>query len=310
MPELPDVTVYVLALRRRVVGRELLRLVVSGPSALRTVSPRPDDLSGRRVVGVRRMGKRIAIELEGGLFVAIHLMVAGRLHWRARPPGRPRKTDLAWLEFDSGTLTLTEVSTRKRATVHLLDGEDALAALDAGGLDVLECTLNEFRKAMQRENRTVKRALTDPRILSGIGNAYSDEILHRARMSPFKLTRTLTDDEACRLHVAAIGILTEWTERLVAENGDGFPERVTAFRPEMAVHGRFGKPCPVCGEPVQRIVYAENEANYCAGCQMEGRLLADRALSRILKSDWPATLAELEDANERRRAANRWGSCD
>ncbi|MBM3494735.1 MAG: formamidopyrimidine-DNA glycosylase [Armatimonadetes bacterium] len=305
MPELPDITVYVAALDRRLVGRTLSRLVVAGPSVLRTVSPRPDEFAGRSARGVGRLGKRIVIEFDDDLIAAIHLMVSGRLHWKQRAPVRARKADLAWFEFETGCLSLTEFSTRKRATIHLLRGSEAVEALDAGGLDVLECTLNEFRIALQRENRTAKRALTDPRMLSGIGNSYSDEILHRARMSPFKLTQSMTDDEACRLHVACIQVLTEWTERLLAETGDSFPEHVTAFRPEMAVHGRFGKPCPVCRSAVQRIVYAENESNYCAVCQMEGRLLADRALSRLLKSDWPATLTELEEAKERRRAGKR-----
>ena len=301
MPEYPDICVYIAALQRRVVGKRLTRLDVHGPSVLRTVSPRPERFAGTRLTGVARLGKRIVLEFEGDLKAAIHLMVAGRLHWRGRPPVMARRADLAWFVFDDGCLILTEESTRKRAVIHLLEGPDAMDRLDAGGIDPMECTLNEFRKAIQRENRTVKRTLTDPRLVSGIGNAYSDEILHRARMSPFKRTQSLTDDEACRLHVATIEILTEWTERLMAETGDRFPERITAHRPEMAVHGRFGKPCPVCGTPVQRIVYAETEANYCAECQMGGRLLADRALSRLLRSDWPATLTELEESTEQRR---------
>ncbi len=301
MPEYPDICVYVAALQRSVVGKRLSRLVVHGLSVLRTVTPRPGEFGGARVIGVSRKGKRIVLEFERDLCAALHLMVAGRLHWRDRPPAKVRRADLAWFVFDDGCLTLTEETTRKRAAIRLLQGPDWAGSLDAGGIDPMSCTLNEFRKAIQRENRTVKRALTDPRLVSGIGNAYSDEILHRARMSPFKLTRSLTDDEACRLHVATVEILTEWTERLMAETGDRFPERVTASRPEMAVHGRFGQPCPVCGTPVQRIVYAENESNYCAECQMGGRLLADRALSRLLRSDWPATLTELEETTAQRR---------
>ncbi len=301
MPEYPDICVYVAALERCAVGGRLDRMAVHGPSVLRTVEPRPEEFEGKLLTGVRRLGKRIVLEFEAGLEAAIHLMVSGRLHWRERAPARARRADLAWLTLDRGCLILTEESSRKRATIHLLRGSDAASRLDAGGIDPMECTLNEFRKAIQRENRTVKRALTDPRLVSGIGNAYSDEILHRARMSPFKLTQSLSDDESCRLHVAVIEVLTAWTERLMAETGDRFPERVTAFRPEMAVHGRYGKPCPDCGAPVQRIVYAENESNYCAGCQMGGKLLADRALSRLLRSDWPATLAELEESAEQRR---------
>lgn len=301
MPEYPDVCAYIVALERRVVNRRMDRLAIFGPSVLRTVTPTADEFAGGLIAGVRRIGKRIVLQCDNDLFAAIHLMVSERLHWRDRPPPKPRKADLAWFEVEGRCLALTEESPRKRATIHLIRGSAGLKALDAGGVDVMECTLNEFRKAIQRENRTVKRALTDPRLVSGIGNAYSDEILHRARMSPFKLTQSLSDAEACSLHVAAIEVLSEWTDRLGAEAMERFPERVTAFRPEMAVHGRYGLPCPVCGQAVQRIVYAENESNYCAQCQMGGRLLADRALSRLLKSDWPATLADLEEGTARRR---------
>lgn len=297
MPELPDLTVYVTALRDRAAGSRLLELTVTSPFVLRTVAPAPREFEGVNLCAVRLLGKRIVLEFDEDLYAAIHLMVSGRLHWRTAPPtSRSRRADLACFRFEGGYLTLMEASTRKRASLHLLRGGDALARLDMGGIDPLACTLNEFRKALQRENRTVKRALTDPRIVAGIGNAYSDEILHRARMSPFKLTHRLSDDEACELHVATVAVLSEWTDRLIREAAGRFPERVTAFKDGMAVHGRFGKPCPVCGSPVQRIVYAENEANYCAECQLGGRLLADRALSRLLKDDWPATLAQLEEA--------------
>jgi formamidopyrimidine-DNA glycosylase len=307
VPELPDVTLYCERLRARVVGRPLEVVRVASPSLLRTVDPPLSAAAGRTVTGVRRLGKRIVLELEGGLFLVIHLMIAGRLRWRSRGtrarPGRPGRGGggLATFDFPDGTLLLTEASTKKRASLHVLCGEASLAALDPGGLEVLETTLERFAEALRRENHTLKRSLTDPHVFSGIGNAYSDEILHRARLSPLRQTQKLTDPEIQALFEAARATLTEWTDRLRAEVGDGFPEKVTAFREGMAVHGRHGRPCPRCGAPVQRIVYAENECNYCAPCQTGGRLLADRALSRLLKGDWPRSLEELEERRDRLR---------
>jgi formamidopyrimidine-DNA glycosylase len=294
VPELPDVTVYVEALRSRIVGRRLERVRIAGPSLLRTVDPPVGHALGRAVAGVRRLSKRIAIELDGELFLVLHLMIAGRLRWK--PPGAapPRRAGLAAFDFDSGTLILTEAGTKRRASLHFVAGAAALAAHDPGGLELAEADLAAFRDRLASENHTLKRALTDPRLFSGIGNAYSDEILHRARLSPVAQTRRLGEAEVTRLFEAARATLAEWTERLRREAGDGFPERVTAFRDGMAVHGRFRQPCPACGAPVQRIVYAENETNYCARCQTGGRLLADRALSRLLKRDWPRSLDELE----------------
>jgi formamidopyrimidine-DNA glycosylase len=268
---------------------------VLNPFVLRTASPPITDANGRRVTGLRRLGKRIVLALDGGLFVVIHLMIAGRLRWRPagakRPPGKP---PLAAFHFADGTLWLTEAGSTRRASLHLVVGEEALRALDRGGLEVLDAELPAFAERLRSENHTLKRALTDPRLFSGIGNAYSDEILHRARLSPLALTRRLTDDEVARLYDATRETLREWTERLRAEAGDGFPEKVTAFRDGMAVHGRFGLPCPACGSAVQRIRYADNETNYCARCQTGGRLLADRALSRLLREDWPRSIDELE----------------
>jgi formamidopyrimidine-DNA glycosylase len=295
MPELPDVTAYLTALEPRVVGQRLARIRLASPFVLRSVDPPVAEAEGRRVVGLRRVGKRIALELEGEIFVVIHLMIAGRLHWRpagARPPGR---VGLAALDFPEGTLTLTEAGTRRRAAIHLARGEAALAAHDPGGLDVMRASAVEFRQALSRERHTLKRALTDPRLLDGIGNAYADEILHRARLSPVRMTDQLGDAEIERLHAGTRAVLTEWIARLSAEARAAFPEKVTAFREGMAVHGRYGQPCPTCGAPVQRIVHAENETNYCAVCQTGGRLLADRALSRLLHQDWPRTLEELEE---------------
>lgn len=290
MPELPDITVYIEALERRILGQRLERIRLGSPFLLRTVSPSPEAASGRRVAGIRRIGKRIVIALEGDLFLVLHLMIAGRLHWKGR--GEPAGRALAAFEFPSGTLVLTEAGSKKRASLHILQGEESLSQLDPGGLEVLECSLEEFRQALRRENHTVKRALTDPRLLSGIGNAYSDEILHRARMSPVRLTSKLSDEELERLYRATRETLLDWIERLRRDAGESFPEKVTAFRKGMAVHGRYGEPCPVCGLAVQRIVYAENETNYCARCQTEGRLLADRALSRLLRSDFPRSIDE------------------
>ncbi len=298
MPELPDVTVYVESLRRRTVGRPLAAVRVASPFVVRTADPPVTEAAGRRVLDVRRLGKRIVIVLEGDLFLVIHLMIAGRLHVKPAGARLAGKVGLAAFDLPGETILLTEASTRKRASIHVVRGEAALAAFDRGGLDVLSADLPAFREALTRESHTLKRALTDPRLLDGIGNAYSDEILHRARLSPVKLARSLTEVEVERLYRAARDTLTEWTLRLRAETGEGFPEKVTAFRPEMAVHGRYRQPCPVCGSPVQRIVYAENEANYCATCQTGGRLLADRALSRLLHGDWPRTLEALEERRE------------
>lgn len=294
MPELPDVELYRAALEPRIVGRRLARVELKSPFLLRTVDPPPADAEGEIVHDVRRLGKRIVIAMETDVFLVVHLMIAGRFRWRDDAAKSPGKIALAAFRFDSGTLWLTEAASKKRASLHVVRGEAALAALDPGGLEVLSAGLAKFRSALRRENHTLKRALTDPRLFSGIGNAYSDEILHRARMSPAALTERLDDGEVARLFDAVRAVLSEWIERLRRETGDGFPERVTAFRDEMAVHGRHGLPCPVCGAPVQRIVYAENEANYCARCQTGGRLLADRALSRLLHGDWPRTLEELE----------------
>ncbi len=295
MPELPDVVAYLTALEPRVLGRRLTRLRLASPFVLRSVDPPVSDVEGRTVVGLRRLGKRIVLALEGGIFVVIHLMIAGRLHWRpagARPPGR---VGLAAFDFADGTLTLTEAGTRRRAAIHLARGEAALAAHDPGGLDIFGATPAAFRAALSRERHTLRRALTDPRLLDGIGNAYADEILHRARLSPVRMTDQLGEAELERLHAAARAVLTEWADRLSATARLVFPEKVTAFREGMAVHGRYGQPCPDCGAPVQRIVHAENETNYCAVCQTGGRLLADRALSRLLHQDWPRTLEELEE---------------
>jgi formamidopyrimidine-DNA glycosylase len=301
VPELPDVTVYVEALERRIGGRVLEGARLASPSLLRSVDPPLSAAEGRRVAGARRLGKRIVLSLEGDLHLVLHLMIAGRLHWKARGAPIPRKRGHAAFDFEHGTLLVTEASPRKRATLHAVRGEAALAAHDPGGLEVLACDLAAFRHALARESHTLKRALTDPTLLSGIGNAYSDEILHRARLSPMKLSARLEEGELARLFEAARATLLEWTERLRAEVGEGFPEKVTAFRPGMAVHGRFGAPCPRCGARVQRVVYAENEANYCAGCQTGGRLLADRALSQLLGDDWPRTLDELEERKEEAR---------
>jgi len=294
LPELPDITLYLDALESRILGRPLRRISLKSLFLLRTVEPPLDTVMGQAVEGLRRVGKRIALEFEGELFLVIHLMIAGRLRW-IEPGGKsPRRITLAEFEFPEGTLLLTEAGTKRRASIHLVQGESALAALDRGGLDVLEAGLPEFAARLRAENHTLKRALTDPRLLSGIGNAYSDEILHAARLSPLTLTRRLADHEVSRLYEASRATLLGWIARLRAETGGEFPEKVTAFREGMAVHGRYGKPCPVCGGPVQRIRYAENETNYCARCQTGGRLLADRALSRLLKGDWPRSLDELE----------------
>ena len=294
MPELPDIEVYLEALRPRIQGQPLEAVRLGSPFLLRTVEPPVARLIGKRVEDLRRLGKRIVFGFEGKLFAVLHLMVMGRLHWKKRGTKVPGKIGLAAFDFPAGTLTLTEAGSKKRASLHLVAGERALAAYDPGGLEVLNADLEAFQAALTSENHTLKRALTDPHLLSGIGNAYSDEILHRARLSPFRLTRNLTPEETETLFQACRDVLTEWIERLRSETGPGFPEKVTSTHEAMAVHGRFGKPCPVCGTPVQRLVYADNEANYCPTCQTGGKLLADRALSRLLREDWPKTLEELE----------------
>jgi formamidopyrimidine-DNA glycosylase len=294
MPELPDVQVYIERLEAKVAGQTLEQVRIAKPFLLRTVIPSVRDVEGRRVESVRRIGKRIVLVLEGDLFVVIHLMIAGRLRWRVPGKKLGGKLVLAEFGFPHGSLYLTEAGTKRRAMLHIIAGEEGLEQFARGGLEVLDADLATFAERLRSENHTVKRALTDPRMFSGIGNAYSDEILHRARMSPLLLTRKLTDDEISRLFDATKTTLLDWIERLREDVGDGFPEEVTAFRPEMAVHGRYGQPCPVCGSPVQRIRYADNETNYCARCQTGGRVLADRALSRLLKDDWPRSIDELE----------------
>jgi formamidopyrimidine-DNA glycosylase len=293
MPELPDITVYIEALERRVVSRRLEAVRIHSPFLLRTFDPPLDAVRGKTVREIRRVGKRIALGLDDGLWLVLHLMIAGRLHWKSAGAKISAKNALAAFDFPDGSLVLSEAGSKRRAGLFVLRGEDALKALDPGGLEPLTAAFDEFQAVLCRENHTLKRALTDPHLFSGIGNAYSDEILHRARLSPLTLTRKLKLDEAERLYLATREVLIEWTDRLRAEMGDGFPEKVTAFRPGMAVHGRFGEPCPVCDAPVQRIRYAENETNYCPRCQTEGRILADRSLSRLLKDDWPRHLDEL-----------------
>ena len=302
MPELPDVVVYVEAVAARVSGHRLIRTTVKGPSLLRSANPPLSAANGRTVEQVRRIGKQIALGLEGGLWLVLHLKIAGRLHWKTSAVRLGSRGTLAAFEFDNGSLLLTEAGTQRRAALHVVEGEAGLLSLGAGGVEPLEIDLAGFASALRSENHTLKRALTDPHIFSGIGNAYSDEILHRARLSPIAMTQKLTAQQIEDLYAATRAILTEWTERLRAEAGGSFPEKVTAFRPEMAVHGRYREPCPRCGAKVQRIRYASNETNYCATCQTGGRLLADRALSRLLRQDWPATVDELE---ERKRMLRR-----
>jgi len=295
MPELPDITVYVEALNRRIAGATLGDVRMRSPFLLRSVDPPISAVKGKVVTEARRLGKRIVFALEDDLFMVLHLMIAGRLKWREAGKKAAGKIDLAAFDFSTGTLLLTEAGSKRRASLHLVRGTDALAEFDRGGLEVLTASVTEFAERLTSESHTVKRSLTDPRLFSGIGNAYSDEILHRAKLSPVKLTRRLTGAETEALFDATRATLLEWTDRLRTETGDGFPEKVTAFRDAMAVHGRYGLPCPVCGSPVQRIRYADNETNYCPTCQTEGRLLADRALSRLLKEDWPRSLEELEE---------------
>ena len=295
MPELPDVVVYVDCLKSRVVDRRLEGVRVANPFVLRSVTPTLDALAGRLVTSVRRLGKRVVIGLKDDVFIVVHLMIAGRFRWRQRGHEIPKKLGLAAFDFSTGTLLLTQAGSIKRASIHLVRGTRGLEAHDRGGLEILDVELTDFRDVLLRENHTLKRALTDPRLFSGVGNAYSDEILHAAGLSPLRLTNQLEEAEVARLHAAARTTLLTWVERIRSEVGDGFPERVTAFRDGMAVHGRYQQPCPVCESPIQRIVYARNEANYCASCQTGGKLLADRAMSRLLRRDWPRTLEEWED---------------
>lgn len=299
MPELPDVELYVAALRRYVAGRTVRRVRVASPFFVRTFDPPVSALEGSVVHAVTRMGKRLVWELDGDLFMVVHLMIAGRMRWRERGEAIPAKVGLAAFDFDEGTLLFTEAGSRKQASLHVVRGRSAADAMDPGGADVFTLPRDAFASMLRASNHTLKRQLTDPHVFSGIGNAYSDEILHAAQLSPVKLTQSLTDDEIARLFDAVRAVLRDWTVRLQQEAGDAFPEKVTAFRSGMAVHGRYGKPCPRCGAAVQRIVYARNEANYCAACQTGGRLLADRALSRLLREDWPKTLEDLERAKRR-----------
>jgi formamidopyrimidine-DNA glycosylase len=299
VPELPDILLYLHALRPRIVGQRVERVRLASPFLLRSIEPPLSTIEGRSIVDLHRLGKRVVV--EGEVFLVFHLMIAGRFRWKPRGASIPGKVGLFALDFPNGTLVMTEAGTKRQASLHVVQGRDALAAHNPGGLEVLEAGFDAFRETLVRENHTLKRALTDPHLFSGIGNAYSDEILHAARLSPFKQTRSLAEDEIRRLYDSTLIVLRQWTSRLKEEAGDQFPEKVTAFRDGMAVHGRFGQPCPDCGSPVQRVVYAANEANYCANCQTEGRLLADRSLSRLLREDWPRTLDELE----RRRKSQR-----
>jgi formamidopyrimidine-DNA glycosylase len=303
MPELPDIQLYLHALGPRVIGHRLERVRLAAPFLLRSVEPRLSAVEGRTVVGVERLGKRVVLALDGDLFLVVHLMIAGRLRWKTAGAPVPGKVGLLALDFAQGTLLLTEAGSTRRASLYLVRGREALAAHDPGGLEVLDSNFETFAAALRRENHTLKRALTDPHILSGIGNAYSDEILHAARLSPFKQTQTIDEAQLRQLYEATRRVLTDWTARLVAETGATFPEKVTAFREGMAVHGRYGQPCPVCHTLVQRVVYAANEANYCATCQTDGRLLADRSLSRLLREDWPKTLEDLERRRTRLRVS-------
>jgi len=304
VPELPDIEVYVDHLRRRIVSQPLLGVRLASPFLVRSFDPPLRECAGHRVEAVRRMGKRIVVDLDSDLHLVLHLMIAGRLRWRAPGAKVPGRIGLAAFDFAAGTLVLTEASPKKRASLHVVRGEEGVRALDPGGVEPLSAGADVFAAALRRESHTLKRALTDPRLFSGIGNAYSDEILWKARLSPVRLTGSLTGEEIARLRDATRSTLLEWVERLTRETGDAFPEDVTAFRDGMAVHGRYRQPCPACGLPVQRIAYADNEANYCARCQTGGKLLADRALSRLLRGDWPKTIEELEE----RRGAAKHGS--
>lgn len=300
MPEFPDVTVYIEALTERVLNRPIQKIRIGSPFVLRSFDPPISAAEQKNILALRRLGKRIVFELEDQLFLIVHLMIAGRLHWKPKGAKIARKYGQAAFDFPNGTLLLTEAGTKKRASIHLVRGEAALQEHDPGGLEVFDSSFDQFREVLTRENHTLKRSLTDPHVFSGIGNAYSDEILHRARLSPIRLTRQMTETEIEALYHAIKDSLENWVERLRKERRGGFPEKVTAFRADMAVHGKYGKPCPVCGSPVQRIVHAENETNYCAKCQTGGKLLADRSLSRLLKDDWPRTLEELEEIKRER----------
>ena len=300
MPELPDVTVYIEALSERILNQSIQKIRIGSPFVLRSFDPPINSAEGKKVLALRRLGKRIVFMLEDELFLIVHLMIAGRFHWKPKGAKLARRYGQAAFDFPNGTLLLTEAGTKKRASIHLVRGETALNEHDPGGLEVLDATLEQFKEALIRENHTLKRSLTDPHFFSGIGNAYSDEILHRAKLSPIRLTGKMTDAEIKTLYRSIRDSLNDWVERLRKERGKGFPEKVTAFRPDMAVHGKYRKPCPICGSPVQRIVHAENETNYCAKCQTGGKLLADRSLSRLLKDDWPRTLEELEEVKKTR----------
>jgi formamidopyrimidine-DNA glycosylase len=300
MPELPDVTVYIEALAERVLNQTIQRIRIGSPFVVRTFDPPIKEVEHKKILALRRIGKRIVFELEDDLFLIVHLMIAGRLHWKPKGAKIARKYGQAAIDFLHGTLLLTEAGTKKRASIHLVRGEAALQEYDPGGLEIFDMTLEQFAQALTRENHTLKRSLTDPHLFSGIGNAYSDEILHRAKLSPIRLTQQMSEAEIERLYQAVPASMTEWIERLRRERGTGFPEKVTAFRADMAVHGKYGKPCPICGSPVQRIVHAENETNYCATCQTGGKLLADRSLSKLLKQDWPRSLEELEEMKRMR----------
>ncbi len=302
MPEFPDVTIYIEALNERVLNQPIQKIRIASAFVLRSFDPPIGVAEGKKILALRRLGKRVVFELEDHLFLIVHLMIAGRFHWKPRGAKIARKYGQAAFDFPNGTLLLTEAGTKKRASIHLVRGEAELQEHDPGGLEVLDASFDSFRETLTRENHTLKRTLTDPHFFSGIGNAYSDEILHRARLSPIRMTQRMTETEIDWLYQAIRECLPEWVERLRKERRGGFPEKVTAFRPDMAVHGKYGKPCPVCGSPVQRIVHAENETNYCAKCQTGGKLLADRSLSRLLKQDWPRSLEEMEEMKiERRR---------
>lgn len=305
MPELPDIVTYINALTPRIVGQVLERVRLGSPFLLRSVEPPLEAVEGRIVRSIERLGKRIVIVMDGELFLVVHLMIAGRLRWREKGTALPRKGGLAAFDFATGTVIFTEAGSKRRASMYVVAGREALERHNPGGLEVLQRSLQEFQSALLQENHTLKRSLTDPRLFSGIGNAYSDEILHRARLSPVKLSQSLSDGEVETLFEAVRATLTDWIDRLGRQTGDGFPEKVTAFREDMAVHGRYGQPCPVCRTPVQRIVHAENEVNYCPTCQTGGRLLADRSLSRLLKSDWPRTIEEMEERSGRRERGRR-----
>jgi len=301
LPELPDIELYLHALRPRIVGRRLAKIRLASPFLVRSFDPPIDHANGKTVVALRRLGKRLVWQLEGDLFLVIHLMIAGRFRWLAAAAKIPGKVGLAAFDFPDGSLVLTEAGSKRRASMYLVRGAQELAAHDPGGLEVLTSSAKDFGDALTRENHTLKRALTDPHLLSGVGNAYSDEILHAAKLSPMLLTSKLSAAQIESLHTQTIAVLTKWRDVLIAEAGDKFPEKVTAFREGMAAHGRYGKPCPVCGTPIQRIQYATNEANYCPTCQTDGKLLADRGLSRLLKDDWPKSLEELEQFKETRK---------